>query len=242
MASADPYEWPKSAIGSKLTILEQSLVCGICSEFFENPHVLNCGHSFCSLCIRKHLDRNFNVNTFNKCPMCPEKAETSHLRVNRLLEGITSNYRSVRDELLAFVQNGSMINTTTNLDSSSSSTGKTVGKVTDIKRLISQKVLHEFNTIPKMKKELIALCQSSSASISADGSLDDLKRKYRNFIALHNAQLGSATPLTFAECVQETNRAERARTTEAWTNGATSAKVEKLKNGEVCCCIHYMLL
>jgi len=233
MASADPYEWPKSAIGSKLTILEQSLVCGICSEFFENPHVLNCGHSFCSLCIRKHLDRNFNVNTFNKCPMCPEKAETSHLRVNRLLEGITANYRSVRDELLTFVQNGTMISTTNNKEQQHSSSSST-GKVTDIKRLISQKVLHEFNTVPKMKKELIALCQSStSVSISTDGGLDDLKRKYRNFIALHNAQLGSGNPLTFAECVQEINRAERARASESWSSGPTNAKVEKLKNGEV---------
>lgn len=231
MASADPYEWPKGGIGSKLSLLEQSLVCGICSEFFENPHVLNCGHSFCSLCIRKHLDRNFNVNTFNKCPMCPEKAEVSHLHVNRVLEGITLNYRSVRDELLTFIQKG-LIEVSNS--SSSNPAGVKAQKETDIKRIIAQKVLHEFNTAPKMKKELLALCQHSSVPISTDGGLDDLKRKYRNFIALHNAQLGSAQPLTFTECVQEINRAERARAAEAWTNGTTNAKLEKLRNGEVC--------
>lgn len=240
LSAADPYEWPKSTIGSKLANLEQSLVCGICTEFYENPHFLNCGHSFCSLCIRKHLDRNFNVNTFHKCPMCPERAETSHLRVNRLLQSVTTNYRSVRDDLLNLVQNGPIVSST-NEDSSNISTSKAV-KVTDIRKTISQKVLHEFNTVPKMKKELLALTQSvsSSSSISTDGGLDDLKRKYRNFIALHNAQIGSAKPLTFSECVQEINRAERARATEAWTNGAAHSKIEKLKNGEVCMYTHIL--
>lgn len=229
MATADPYEWPKTPIGSKLSILEQSLVCGICSEFYENPHALTCGHSFCSLCIRKHLDRNFNANTFNKCPMCPEKAETSHLRVNRVLESITTNYRVVRDELLEFIKNGS---TTSNVTlSNPSSTGQR--KETDIKRLIPQKVLHEFNTVPKMKKELLSLCQPSSIPITTDGGLDDLKRKYRNFVAIHNAQVGSLHPMTFSECVQEINRAERARAAEAWTNASSSSKIEKLRSGEV---------
>jgi len=131
---------------------------------------------------------------------------------------------------------GTMINTTNNTNnkehqhSSSSSTGK----VTDIKRLISQKFLDEFDTVPKMKKELIALCQSSSnISISTDGGLDDLKRKYRNFIAFHNAQLESSNPFTFAECVQEINRAERARASESWNSGPTNAKFENSTIGEV---------
>lgn len=52
------WQWPKTFLGSKICEIESILRCVICSEFLRNPHSLQCGHSFCSECIRKHLDKS----------------------------------------------------------------------------------------------------------------------------------------------------------------------------------------
>jgi hypothetical protein len=55
----DPFAWgDDSALGKDMTSLEEQLLCPICSEYQENPFHLKCGHSFCSMCIRKTLRRN----------------------------------------------------------------------------------------------------------------------------------------------------------------------------------------
>ena len=51
------WEWGHDDVGKKICALEETLRCAICSELFRNPHSLPCGHSFCSECIRKHLDQ-----------------------------------------------------------------------------------------------------------------------------------------------------------------------------------------
>ena len=44
------------------------LICSICKKVFNNPVLLDCGHTFCYDCIKKKLkDSN------NECPKCHEK-------------------------------------------------------------------------------------------------------------------------------------------------------------------------
>ncbi len=57
------WQYGDSKYGASIRRIETSLRCAICSDFFNNPHSLPCGHSFCSECIRKHLDKMFNPTT-----------------------------------------------------------------------------------------------------------------------------------------------------------------------------------
>jgi hypothetical protein len=190
MAAADPFDWPtNNENGRQLRLLEESLLCPICSEYFENPHSINCGHSFCSMCIRKHLDRNFNVITFNQCPMCREKADTSQLRPNRSLGQILDRFKASREGLLGLVRSSNSSSssagvattttTTTTTQSIPSSSSIASAAVTfsaerngltatsssskiDIK-FLPQKVFFKY-TKDKLRKELTQLCQSSTGN------------------------------------------------------------------------------
>lgn len=54
--------------------LDSTFRCTICKEFFEAPVSLTqCGHSFCSLCIRNSLPSK------PECPLCKKAAKESHL-------------------------------------------------------------------------------------------------------------------------------------------------------------------
>jgi hypothetical protein len=158
---ADSYEWPKSLVGKKLGVLEESMVCAICSDFYTNPHSLNCGHSYCSACIRKHLDRNFNSFTSSQCPSCREKAETSHLRPNRVLALVISSFKSCRNDLLDITKSTSLvINDHPDDNIEFPNLKRIVTKVTDVKYL-PQKVFYKYSK-DKIKKEIETLCKSSS--------------------------------------------------------------------------------
>ena len=71
--------------------------------------MLKCGHSFCSICIRKNLDKMLNphrTTTYMQCPSCREKADSSDLIPNRTLAMVVSNFQSLRKDLLATLENG----------------------------------------------------------------------------------------------------------------------------------------
>ena len=68
MDETDITDWPSCKLGKKLSNLERSLRCLICRDMYENPQMLNCGHSYCSLCIRQHLDQTLNPNNSKTCP------------------------------------------------------------------------------------------------------------------------------------------------------------------------------
>ena len=44
------------------------LICSICKKVFNNPVLIDCGHTFCFECIKKKLKENDN-----QCPKCHEK-------------------------------------------------------------------------------------------------------------------------------------------------------------------------
>ena len=74
----------------------------------------------------------------------------------------------------------------------------------------------------------------SPACLVLDGSIDDLKRRYFEFVVLHNAQLSSSNPLTFSECVTEINRRDRIKVTEASREKlASSSVLASLHQGHV---------
>ena len=63
-------------LGKKMNRFEEFLRCPSCCEFFDNPMSLNCGHVYCSECIRVHLDSVINkMETSSRCPQCPQVHE-----------------------------------------------------------------------------------------------------------------------------------------------------------------------
>jgi hypothetical protein len=65
-------------------ILQSEFSCSICNEVFVEPTVVNCGHSFCSLCITKWT----YTHRHQECPICRKKIPdlSKHLAMENLLE------------------------------------------------------------------------------------------------------------------------------------------------------------
>ncbi|KAM4652140.1 E3 ubiquitin-protein ligase TRIM39-like [Discoglossus pictus] len=68
--------------------------CPICSKYFEDPVIIDCGHGFCLACISqqwKNQKRNFT------CPECKEIIEDKEFRRNRLLTTTARIYKQLDD-------------------------------------------------------------------------------------------------------------------------------------------------
>ena len=47
-----------------------ALYCSICTEVFENPSILCCGHTFCQQCIFDWTVKNLIKKSKPHCPLC----------------------------------------------------------------------------------------------------------------------------------------------------------------------------
>ncbi|KAJ2258487.1 E3 ubiquitin-protein ligase rad18 [Coemansia sp. RSA 454] len=92
-AFEDPTDWP--AEFEHLRQLDQQLRCPICKEYFTTAMVAtSCGHTFCSLCVRRCL----NQETI--CPSCRAPLTESELHPNRLVDNLLRTFRSGRQQIL----------------------------------------------------------------------------------------------------------------------------------------------
>ncbi|KAK6363524.1 E3 ubiquitin-protein ligase rad18 [Orbilia blumenaviensis] len=89
----DPTDWLQTPIPG-LQALESSLRCQVCKELFTAPKVTSCGHTFCSLCIRRYL------STSSKCPTCMKPDEEPRLRDNILVSELVGSFNTIRKQLL----------------------------------------------------------------------------------------------------------------------------------------------
>ncbi len=219
MGDFDIYDWPQSGLGKKLAALEETMQCLICGDLYDNPHILGCGHSYCSICIRKHLDKVLNTSHLNtQCPTCKEKAELGHLKADRPLAMVIMNYKKVRNELLDLLKG--------NENSQSDKKRKRKGAVAhsdddDDEMVISKSKqieripplsLHNLTAL-KLKQLIIDLCNKKCqySKPRLDGDKAKLESRYREIVLLNNAQLESLEPLTFDEVVEQVNEAETCR-------------------------------
>ncbi|KAJ7090341.1 hypothetical protein B0H15DRAFT_838224 [Mycena belliarum] len=74
--------------------LDDSLRCPICSKFYDGPVSLQCGHCFCSMCIRE------NLAIKPHCPACRQNANESHLRPNPVTEEVVASWKLSRSYVL----------------------------------------------------------------------------------------------------------------------------------------------
>ncbi|CDO93115.1 unnamed protein product [Kluyveromyces dobzhanskii CBS 2104] len=78
----------------QLADLDSLLRCHICKDFLSASVLTPCGHSFCSICIRKYLQKE------SKCPLCLSELTESMLQKEFLVQEICSSYVKLRDSLL----------------------------------------------------------------------------------------------------------------------------------------------
>ncbi|KAF9431647.1 E3 ubiquitin-protein ligase rad18 [Entomortierella beljakovae] len=92
----DPSDWP--AEFNSLREIESHLRCPICKEILRAPLILQCSHNFCSVCIRRHLDKEL------ACPACRKEASILQLRRNTTLDEIANYFKDCRSSLLKTVR------------------------------------------------------------------------------------------------------------------------------------------
>ncbi|XP_054599542.2 tripartite motif-containing protein 16 [Nothobranchius furzeri] len=70
--------------------------CSLCSDLFNNPVTVPCGHCFCMSCIKKHLDNEQAVGIYS-CPRCRENSmQRPQLVKNDMIAHIVEQMRKPR--------------------------------------------------------------------------------------------------------------------------------------------------
>ncbi|ORX74583.1 hypothetical protein DL89DRAFT_264422 [Linderina pennispora] len=89
----DPTDWP--AEFAHLRETDQLLRCPICKEYLDTAMAsANCGHTFCSLCVRRCLSQK------TQCPMCHDQLTESDLQPSRLIDSLVKSFKQGRRQLL----------------------------------------------------------------------------------------------------------------------------------------------
>lgn len=201
-----PDDWPsESPLGKKIELFQEDLLCPICQDLFSNPHILKCGHSFCSLCIRRHLDSTMNRIQADVCPVCREKAEAYDLRKNVCLGKIIENYKLVCGDLYSLLADKEVNNDTETSRSKRPRNKEPQGKT--ITQRVSQINCHGLSK-DKIKKYIDDLTKESKVKLNTQGDKDVLERRIRELVHLINAQIGSDNPLTLDEAITQINKQE----------------------------------
>ncbi|KAL2829174.1 Postreplication repair E3 ubiquitin-protein ligase rad18 [Aspergillus cavernicola] len=89
----DSTDWLSTPL-TLLAPLESSLRCQVCKDFFDNPVITSCSHTFCSLCIRRCL------STEGKCPTCRSSDQELKLRRNWAVQELVEGFNLARPSLL----------------------------------------------------------------------------------------------------------------------------------------------
>lgn len=79
--------------------LESALRCQVCKDFFDNPVITSCSHTFCSLCIRRCL------STEGKCPACRSSDQELKLRRNWAVQELVDSFKNARPGILELARN-----------------------------------------------------------------------------------------------------------------------------------------
>jgi E3 ubiquitin-protein ligase RAD18 len=93
----DSTDWLNTPL-SLVTPLESALRCQVCKDFFDNPVITSCCHTFCSLCIRRCLSAE------GKCPACRSPDQEMKLRRNWAVQEIVDSFRNARPNILSLAR------------------------------------------------------------------------------------------------------------------------------------------
>ncbi|WEW61199.1 E3 ubiquitin-protein ligase rad18 [Emydomyces testavorans] len=97
---SDSTDWLPTPLSS-LSRVESALRCQVCKDFFNNPVITSCCHTFCSLCIRRCLSAE------GKCPTCRADDQEVKLRQNWVVDELVDSFKKARESVLEFARRAS---------------------------------------------------------------------------------------------------------------------------------------
>lgn len=235
-------QWPQTNIGRRLRMLDDALSCPICASPFNNPFALLCGHVFCSLCIRKHLDKSYNFTTCDICPSCREAARVDQLRPVKTLAAVIEHFAGLRQPLLEMLRqtteppscNSSVRNGKRNssrVSAENSQCRPVEGSQAPLRKMPQA----HFHGLPrsKVKEILERAVAGATVQIRLDGDKEQLEWRHRELVHLYNAQIGSSNPLTLDEVIRQVNKNETAKDAASLDARRQKGNLDALKQGIV---------
>lgn len=89
----DPTDWNGTSLQG-FAAVESPMRCQICKEFMTTPMITSCGHTFCSLCIRRCLAND------GLCPACRTPDQELKLRANKSMGEVVESFKQIRESAL----------------------------------------------------------------------------------------------------------------------------------------------
>lgn len=93
----DSTDWLQTPL-SKFAQVDTALRCQVCKDFFHNPVITSCSHTFCSICIRRCLSAE------GKCPACRSTDQELKLRKNAVVQELVDSFNAARPSALEFAR------------------------------------------------------------------------------------------------------------------------------------------
>lgn len=89
----DSTDWIASTLPA-FEALEAALRCEMCKEFYSNPVITSCSHTFCSICIRRSIAAD------GKCPSCRSALSSDKLAPNIAVREVVMRFQEARPKAL----------------------------------------------------------------------------------------------------------------------------------------------
>ncbi len=70
-------------------LIEEDLICKVCSKKFIEPYILPCGHSYCKECIKK---LELVIDNEQRFYDCPSKCKSAKKPLSKNNFGVIRNY------------------------------------------------------------------------------------------------------------------------------------------------------
>jgi len=235
-----------------LQALDKTFRCSICGSLFDKAVTIkNCGHTYCSICIRNHwvASRNGVHRKEKSCPMCRNAVDQDVDKALVMNRNIQEGVEVFKLMLLKTRKSSNQIK-----DSSSSSRKKRRRAVREVsdnidydegsnedhkkdcdsdneeeedededQELTIQKTMQSRNYGRMGKKDLQKICREYTLPTS--GNDEDLKKRLRSFQSMWNAEIDSINPLKpsdLAKKLKKTEQAQRDEKNRALMSGAAN--------------------
>lgn len=208
-----------------LAKFEDTLKCHVCKDFYNGPCITNCGHTFCSLCIRRHLD------SMPRCPICWKETTIAQLKVNIAVSDATEAWTRAR-QYVAELESGSIACDVDRMDQDQPVTSKRKAlpdntgvcpicsavlpleelQSTHVDTCLRRQERVKEPAVPRKKITMpnYALLSEAKlkktlldAGLSTKGNKQRLQSRYREYVHLYNANLESFNPKAKRDLLQE---------------------------------------